>query len=105
MIDTVIQIIEIIGVVSFCMSGAIVAIDKEMDLMGVVLIALTTTFGGGIFRDLVLDREVAFFYDGMMHIYVLVGVIAAIATFIFAAAFKKWCTPPAPEPSAKRPGS
>lgn len=90
MIETVIQIIEIIGVVSFCMSGAIVAIDKEMDLMGVVLIALTTTFGGGIFRDLVLDRPVAFFYDGMMQIYVLVGVVTAIFVFILASAFKKW---------------
>lgn len=90
MIDIVIQIIEIIGVVSFCMSGAIVAIDKEMDLMGVVLIALTTTFGGGIFRDLVLDRPVAFFFDGMMHVYVLVGTVTAILVFILASAFKKW---------------
>ena len=88
MLENVIQIIEIIGVVSFCVSGSIVAIDKEMDLMGVVLIALTTTFGGGVFRDLVLGQTPAFFTS--MHLYVLVGVVSSIIVFILAAAFKKW---------------
>lgn len=88
MLDTVIQIIEIIGVVSFCTSGSIVAIDKEMDLMGVILLALTTTFGGGIFRDLILGRTPAFFIS--MHLYVLVGVVTSILVFILASAFKKW---------------
>lgn len=88
MLDTVIQIIEIIGVVSFCMSGSIVAIDKEMDLMGVILIALTTTFGGGVFRDLVIGRTPAFFVS--MPLYVFVGVVTSIVVFILASAFKKW---------------
>lgn len=88
MLDTVIQIIEIVGVVSFCMSGSIVAIDKEMDLMGVILIALTTTFGGGVFRDLVIGRTPAFFVS--MPLYVFVGVVTSIVVFILASAFKKW---------------
>lgn len=88
MLDTVITVIEIIGVVSFCISGSIVAIDKEMDVFGVVLLALTTTFGGGIFRDLILGRTPAFFVD--MYLYVLVGTLTSIAVFILAAAFKKW---------------
>ena len=88
MLETVITVIEIVGVVSFCISGSIVAIDKEMDLMGVILIALTTTFGGGIFRDLVLGRTPAFFVS--MYLYVLVGVLTSVAVFILASAFKKW---------------
>jgi len=88
MLETVIFIIEIIGVVSFCISGSVVAIDKEMDLMGVVLLALTTTFGGGVFRDLILGRTPAFFVS--MHLYVLVGTVTSILVFILAAAFKRW---------------
>ena len=88
MLDTVITIIEILGVVSFCISGSIVAIDKEMDFMGVILLALTTTFGGGVFRDLILGRTPAFFVS--MHLYVLVGVITSILVFILASAFKRW---------------
>lgn len=88
MLDTVIQIIEIIGVVSFCTSGSIVAIDKEMDLMGVILLALTTTFGGGVFRDLILGQTPAFFVS--MHLYVLVGVLTSILVFILTSAFKRW---------------
>lgn len=88
MLDTVLFIIELVGVVSFCMSGAIVAIDHEMDLMGVILLALTTTFGGGIIRDLIIGRTPAFFVS--MHLYVLIGIIAALLTFILAAAFKRW---------------
>ena len=88
MLENVIFIIEIIGVVSFCISGSIVAIDKEMDLFGVILLALTTTFGGGIFRDLIIGRTPAFFTD--MHLYVLVGTVTSILVFILASAFKHW---------------
>lgn len=88
MLENVITAIEIIGVVSFCISGAIVAIDKEMDLMGVVLLALTTTFGGGVFRDLIIGRTPAFFVS--MHLYVLVGTVTSIIVFILASAFKRW---------------
>ncbi len=88
MLDTVFLVIELIGVVSFCISGAIVAIDHEMDMMGVVLLALTTTFGGGIVRDLIIGRTPAFFVS--MYLHVIIGIFTAIITFILASAFKRW---------------
>ena len=39
MLDTVLAIIEYIGVVSFAISGAIMAIDKENDFVGVIFLA------------------------------------------------------------------
>lgn len=87
MLETAIFIIEIVGVVSFAFSGSVVAIHKEMDLMGVILLALTTTFGGGVFRDLVLGVTPAFFVS--MHLYVLVCALASLAVFILAYIFKR----------------
>ena len=57
MLDTILLAIEIVGVISFAVAGAVVAIDKETDIFGVVFLALMTCFGGGIIRD-VLVREV-----------------------------------------------
>ena len=53
--DTFIIIIESICIVAFAISGALVAIDKKMDIFGVTILGLTTSIGGGIIRDLILD--------------------------------------------------
>ncbi len=53
--DTALIILESICVMFFSMSGAIVAIEKKMDLFGVAIMGLTTSIGGGIIRDLILD--------------------------------------------------
>ena len=45
---------EIIGTIAFAMSGAIVAIEKKMDVLGVVILGITTAIGGGIIRDLLI---------------------------------------------------
>lgn len=52
--DVILFIIEIIGVVSFSISGNIVAIEKDADLIGALIFALLTSFGGGMLRDLML---------------------------------------------------
>ena len=41
-------IIEIIGTVAFASSGALVAIKQRLDLLGVVVLGVTTAVGGGI---------------------------------------------------------
>jgi len=53
--DAALIILESICVMFFSMSGAIVAIEKKMDLFGVAIMGLTTSIGGGIIRDLILD--------------------------------------------------
>ena len=46
--EALLTALEIIGIISFSAAGAIIAIDKEMDVFGVVLIAIITCFGGGM---------------------------------------------------------
>ncbi len=47
---------EIIGTVAFSISGVMVALNKKMDLLGVVFLGFTTAVGGGILRDIVLGK-------------------------------------------------
>lgn len=54
MTDTVTLILEIIGTIAFAISGALVGIEKRMDILGVAILGATTAVGGGIMRDLLL---------------------------------------------------
>lgn len=51
-------IMDILGTIAFAISGAMVAIRKEMDLFGVNILAITTAVGGGIIRDLLIGHTV-----------------------------------------------
>ncbi len=48
-------ILEIIGTIAFAVSGAVVGIQKKMDIFGVCILGLTAAVGGGILRDLILN--------------------------------------------------
>ena len=87
MIEQILLAIEIIGVISFAVAGAIVAIDKETDIFGVVFLALITCFGGGIIRDITIGRHPpAFFRELSYQAIIAAGV--AITVFVLARLFK-----------------
>lgn len=44
--------IDLMGTFVFALSGALAAIDRRLDLFGVVVIAFVTACGGGVIRDL-----------------------------------------------------
>lgn len=52
--ETITFILEIIGTIAFALSGVTVALDKKMDLLGIIILGLSPAIGGGIIRDLVL---------------------------------------------------
>ena len=52
--DSIFFIFEIIGVIAFSLSGALVAMKKGMDIFGACVLGMTTAIGGGIIRDLIL---------------------------------------------------
>ena len=47
-------LIDMIGTVAFAFSGAMTAIRKEMDILGVMILGMITAVGGGIIRDMIL---------------------------------------------------
>ena len=88
MLDSILLAIEIVGVISFAVAGAIVAIDKETDLFGVVFLALMTCFGGGIIRDITIGRNPPAFFRGLTS-QVAIGAVVALLVFVLARIFKR----------------
>lgn len=78
---------EIVGTISFSISGAVTAIKKGMDLFGVIILGLTTAVGGGIIRDLTLGIHPPKTFTN--PIYGGIAIIAAVVTFIIIAAHKE----------------
>ena len=52
--DLLFSFFEIIGTVSFAISGAMEAIRHGMDLFGVAMLGIITATGGGVLRDVVI---------------------------------------------------
>ena len=52
--STEIVIIELIGIIAFAISGAIVALKKNFDIFGVIVLGVITAVGGGAIRDIIL---------------------------------------------------
>ncbi|MEI4471942.1 trimeric intracellular cation channel family protein [Frigidibacter sp. MR17.24] len=49
-------LLDILGTLAFGLSGAMVAIRRELDLFGILVLAAATGTAGGITRDLMLGR-------------------------------------------------
>lgn len=50
--------LDMIGIMAFAASGALVAGRKDMDLFGGLVLAFVTGIGGGTMRDMILDLPV-----------------------------------------------
>ena len=48
------NVLELIGVAAFAITGAMAALEKDADIFGVLFLALITALGGGVIRDLLL---------------------------------------------------
>ena len=78
--DVGILVLQLMGTVSFAVSGAMTAMRKGMDVLGVTVLGLTTAVGGGILRDLLLGRTPpAIFSDPLT---VALAAVSAILVFI-----------------------
>ena len=49
-------IIDILGTVSFAVSGAFLAMEKKLDPFGVLVLAFVTAMGGGTLRDILIGN-------------------------------------------------
>jgi uncharacterized membrane protein YeiH len=73
------------------LSGGLAAVKRKFDIMGVLTLAIVVGMGGGIIRDLLLQKYgIAAFADNR---YLLVAVAAATVAFFFSGAVGKLKTP------------
>lgn len=73
-------ILEIIGTIAFAASGAMVAIQKDLDLLGIIVLGVTTAVGGGMIRDVILGIHPPVLF--IKPVYVIVAIFSIIILFL-----------------------
>lgn len=104
---------DAIGLVSFSITGSIVAIQNEFNFLGVLILAFLTAVGGGTIRDILINRIpsilVSEFYATIalivatiiffLEIFELRNIFTILIVFVFGvilrllAYYKKWHLP------------
>ena len=75
------EIIEAVGVFAFALSGALLAVRRGFDIVGILVLAVVTAMGGGVVRDVLLGATPpAAFGDWP---YFAGPVAATLVTFLF----------------------
>lgn len=73
---------EIIGTIAFAVSGAMLAIDRGLDLFGVIFLGVITACGGGIMRDIILGIVPPNAFRNST--FVVIAAITSVLVFLFA---------------------
>lgn len=82
-------VFEIIGVIAFAISGTMVALKHKMDVLGAVILANITAFGGGVLRDMIIGNiPPKLFVDRLYLVYVIIATSCSVLMMIAVAAFK-----------------
>ncbi|MEX5633121.1 trimeric intracellular cation channel family protein [Parafrankia sp. FMc2] len=74
-----IRLLDLVGVFAFAFFGASSATESRLNLWGVITCGTLTALGGGTVRDLLLDRQPAYFHDYAYVYAVMVAVTLALA--------------------------
>jgi uncharacterized membrane protein YeiH len=78
----VLYYLDLAGVAVFAASGVLAARDRDLDLLGVIVVAAITAIGGGTLRDLLLDRHPIFWVTDVWYLIVIIA--AALSTVAYA---------------------
>ncbi|MDO1511761.1 trimeric intracellular cation channel family protein [Maribacter confluentis] len=75
-------IIDILGTIAFAISGVLVAMEKKLDVFGVLIIAFVTAVGGGTLRDLLIGIRPVGWLNAPIHILVIVLTVILAILFV-----------------------
>lgn len=64
--------LDLLAVAVFAASGVLAARDRNLDLLGVIVVAAITGIGGGTLRDLLLDRHPIFWVADVWYLVVII---------------------------------
>jgi uncharacterized membrane protein YeiH len=104
---------DAIGLSSFAITGALIALESDFNFLGVLVLAFLTAVGGGTFRDILINKVpsilVSEFYGTiaiivgviiyLLDLFDLINLVVLLLVFIFAvslrmlAFYKKWQLP------------
>jgi uncharacterized membrane protein YeiH len=93
-INNITYIMEIIGTIAFAASGALVGIERRMDLFGVCVLGVITAVGGGMIRDVILGITPpnVFIHPSYAVVATITSCIAFIVIYIKRNSIEKQIT-------------
>ena len=75
------EVLSMIGTIAFAVSGAIVAMEEEYDILGVYILGIVTAFGGGAIRNLLIGVPVSALWEqGLLF---QIALLSITAVFLF----------------------
>jgi uncharacterized membrane protein YeiH len=77
-ISVALFVLELTGVIAFAVAGALTAIERELDIFGVLVLATITALGGGIIRDVLVGRFPVSLQNPVYFYVALLGALLAI---------------------------
>jgi uncharacterized membrane protein YeiH len=77
-------VVEAIAIFAFALSGLFEAVRKQLDAVGVCVVAGLAAFGGGTLRDILLDRRPFFWVEHALWLWLLLGLTMAALLFVRA---------------------
>jgi len=78
----VFEIAEYIGIIAFSMSGFFVATKNRLDLLGVLIATFLTALGGGILRDVTVNK-IPFTFSHSYPALIVISVLLLLIIFKF----------------------
>ncbi|WP_339888427.1 trimeric intracellular cation channel family protein [uncultured Flavobacterium sp.] len=75
------QILDVIGVFVFTVSGVLSGLNKKLDAFGVFIIAFVTALGGGTLRDMLIGKTPVGWMEDLTYLYII--VLAYFITIFF----------------------
>lgn len=77
--EDLLKLIDILGTITFSISGVFAAMQKRLDIFGILIISFITATGGGTLRDLLIgDLPVSWMRGVETPILILVSAMGAI---------------------------
>ncbi len=76
------EVAEYIGIIAFAISGFFVGVRSKLDFLGVLISVFLTAFGGGIIRDIIVDKTPYTFTHNMPGI-IVVSLMLLLILFKF----------------------
>ncbi len=80
--------LEFAAVLAGAVSGALCACSIQLDLIGVCVLAIASSLGGGVVRDMILSNQGVYMLDHPEAVLACLAV--ALLAFFFASAFKRF---------------
>lgn len=71
---------EVIGTIAFAASGALAAVRRNLDIVGIVVLASATALGGGIARDVLIGHTPPTAFTDLT--YLIAATVTALLIFV-----------------------